>query len=310
MTFIGAIVGVFVGYLVASFLDVLTGNDEVVMTGGFIAWCFCVWVGGNIEDGTFAKYFKNRAVNNKTGNYIGDKIEARVLEVDRENQNISIGIKQLSNDPWDQIDTVYKVGDLVTGKITQLASFGAFVGLKNEMNGLVHISQISEERVEKIKDTLEIGQEVTARVIKIDKSDRRIGLSIKAAEYDEDQLRREAEQLDQLKPGEDLMALEHAFDAAELTPTEEYSPESAAEPEPEPVEPEPATVNVVITAIGMTSSETTKVLKKARPDLGTFDVYGLLRDFPKSVAENLPRDEAEKIKQELEAAGCTVKLKQ
>ena len=161
----------------------------------------------------------------------GDEIEARVLEVDRENQRISIGIKQLSDDPWDQIDTVYKVGDLVTGKVTKLASFGAFVGLENEMDGLVHISQISEERVEKIKDTLEIGQEVTARVIKIDKSDRRIGLSIKAAHYDEDQLRREAEQLDQLKPGEDLMALEHAFDAAELTPADEESPEAEAEPE-------------------------------------------------------------------------------
>ena len=168
----------------------------------------------------------------------GDEIEARVLEVDRENQRISIGIKQLSNDPWDQIDTVYRVGDLVTGKVTKLASFGAFVGLENEMDGLVHISQISEERVEKIKDTLEIDQEVTARVIKIDKSDRRIGLSIKAAEYDEDQLRREAEQLDQLKPGEDLVALEHAFDAAELTPVEEEPPEASAEPEEKATEPE------------------------------------------------------------------------
>ena len=168
----------------------------------------------------------------------GDEIEARVLEVDRENQRISIGIKQLSDDPWDQIDTVYKVGDLVTGKVTKLASFGAFVGLENEMDGLVHISQISEERVEKIKDTLEIDQEVTARVIKIDKSDRRIGLSIKAAEYDEDQLRREAEQLDQLKPGEDLVALEHAFDAAELTPAEEEPPEAAAEPEEKEANPE------------------------------------------------------------------------
>ena len=168
----------------------------------------------------------------------GDEIEARVLEVDRENQRISIGIKQLSDDPWDQIDTVYKVGDLVTGKVTKLASFGAFVGLENEMDGLVHISQISEERVEKIKDTLEIDQKVTARVIKIDKNDRRIGLSIKAAEYDEDQLRREAEQLDQLKPGEDLVALEHAFDAAELTPAEEEPPEAAAEPEEKATEPE------------------------------------------------------------------------
>ena len=90
----------------------------------------------------------------------------------------------------------------------------------------------------------------------------------------------------------------------------ESEPVESEPAEPEPVTAEPATVNVVVTAIGMTSSEATKVLQKARPDLGTFDVYGLLRDFPKSVAENLPRDEAEKIKQELEAAGCTVELKQ
>jgi small subunit ribosomal protein S1 len=168
----------------------------------------------------------------------GDEIEARVLEVDRENQRISIGIKQLGDDPWDQIDTVYKVGDLVTGKVTKLASFGAFVGLENEMDGLVHISQISEERVEKIKSALEVGQEVKARVIKIDKSDRRIGLSIKAAEYDEDQLRRAAEQLDQLKPGEDLVALEHAFDAAGLTPAENAAPEAEAPKEEAAAEPE------------------------------------------------------------------------
>ena len=168
----------------------------------------------------------------------GDEIEARVLEVDRENQRISIGIKQLGDDPWDQIDTVYKVGDLVTGKVTKLASFGAFVGLENEMDGLVHISQISEERVEKIKSALEVGQEVTARVIKIDKSDRRIGLSIKAAEYDEDQLKHAAEQLDQLKPGEDLVALEHAFDAAGLTPAENAAPEAEAPKEEAAAEPE------------------------------------------------------------------------
>ena len=81
------------------------------------------------------------------------------------------------------------------------------------------------------------------------------------------------------------------------------------EPKPEPVTTEPTTMNVVVTAIGMTSSEATKVLQSARPDLNTFAVYGLLRDFPKVVLENLPRDEAEKIKQELEAAGCTVELK-
>src|ERR1019366_4705157 len=143
----------------------------------------------------------------------GDEIEANVLEVDRPNQRIALGMKQLGTDPWEKIDSLYKVGDLVTGKVTKLASFGAFVGLQHEIDGLVHISQISEERVEKIKNVLKVGQEVNARVVKIDRGERRIGLSIKAASYSDEQLKEEQKILDSLKPGEDLVALQHAFDA-------------------------------------------------------------------------------------------------
>ena len=145
----------------------------------------------------------------------GDEVEAIVLEVDKANQRIAVGMKQLTPDPWEGIDQIYKVGDLVTGKVTKLASFGAFIGLQHEIDGLVHISQISEERIDKIKNVLKVDQEVTARVIKIDRSDRRIGLSIKAANYSTDQLKAEQAALDALKPGEDLVALQHAFDAAD-----------------------------------------------------------------------------------------------
>jgi small subunit ribosomal protein S1 len=138
-----------------------------------------------------------------------------VLEVDRPNQRIALGIKQLSQDPWANIDQLYKVGDVVTGKVTKLASFGAFVGLQHDIDGLVHISQVSEERVDKIKNVLKAGQDVTARVIKIDKGERRIGLSIKAASYTDEQLKEEQKIFDALKPGEDLVALQHAFDAAD-----------------------------------------------------------------------------------------------
>ena len=145
----------------------------------------------------------------------GDEVEAVVLEVDRPNQRIALGIKQLSQDPWANIDQLYKVGDVVTGKVTKLASFGAFIGLQHDIDGLVHISQVSEERVDKIKNVLKAGQEVTARVIKIDKGERRIGLSIKAASYTDEQLKEEQKIFDALKPGEDLVALQHAFDAAD-----------------------------------------------------------------------------------------------
>jgi small subunit ribosomal protein S1 len=145
----------------------------------------------------------------------GDEVEATVLEVDRPNQRIALGMKQLEIDPWDNIEKLYKVGDLVTGKVTKLASFGAFVGLQHDIDGLVHISQISEERVEKIKNVLKAGQDVSARVVKIDKNERRIGLSIKAASYTDEQIKEEQKILDSLKPGEDLVALQHAFDAAD-----------------------------------------------------------------------------------------------
>ncbi len=147
----------------------------------------------------------------------GDEVEAVVLEIDKTNQRIAVGIKQLAVDPWSNIDQYYKVGDLVTGNVTKLASFGAFIGLQHEIDGLVHISQVTEDRVDKIKNVLKVGQDVTARVIKIDKSDRRIGLSIKAATYSPEQLQAEQAVLDSLKPGEDLVALQHAFDAADDT---------------------------------------------------------------------------------------------
>ncbi len=145
----------------------------------------------------------------------GDDVEAVVLEIDKANQRISMGVKQLGEDPWQNIDKFYKVGDLVTGKVTKLASFGAFVGLAHDIDGLVHISQISEDHVDKIKNILKPDQDVSARVIKIDKAERRIGLSIKAANYSPEQLAAEQKILDSLKPGEDMVALQHAFDQAD-----------------------------------------------------------------------------------------------
>lgn len=145
----------------------------------------------------------------------GDEIEAVVLEVDPSQHRIALGIKQLSEDPWRKISHMYKLGDLVTGKVTKITSFGAFVALENDIDGLVHISQVSTERVEKIKNVLKVGDDVTARVIKIDPEERRIGLSIKAASYTPEQFKAEQAMLDQLKPGEDIVAMEHAFDQAQ-----------------------------------------------------------------------------------------------
>src|SRR5207302_216156 len=157
----------------------------------------------------------------------GDEVEAEVIDIDKTNQRISLGIKQLSEDPWKNIDQKYKIGDLVKGNVTKLASFGAFVQLQDDIDGLVHISQLSEDHVAKVKDVLKVGQEVEARVIKVDKVERRIGLSIKAANYSEEELRKESEAFDTLRPGEDMVGLEKAFAAAEQ---EDYRPGEGKKP--------------------------------------------------------------------------------
>jgi len=149
-----------------------------------------------------------------------DEVEAVVIDIDKANQRISLGLKQLEDDPWKDIETRFKIGDLVTGQVSKLANFGAFIQLPGDIDGLVHISQISEDHIEKVKDVLKVGQNVEARVIKIDKLERRVGLSIKAANYSMEDVKRESESFDGLRPGEDMVGLAQAFQVAQ----EEYRP--------------------------------------------------------------------------------------
>ena len=141
----------------------------------------------------------------------GQEVEAVILDINPEQQRISLGLKQAESDPWANINDLYKIGDVVTGKVTKITTFGAFIELTHKIDGLVHISQISKDRVEKVKDKLSLGQEIEARVIKIDRDERRIGLSIKALEegFSEEDLKAAGEEVSAaLKPGEALGAME------------------------------------------------------------------------------------------------------
>jgi small subunit ribosomal protein S1 len=144
----------------------------------------------------------------------GDVVEAVVLEVDPSQQRISLGLKQAQEDPWSTIAAKYKVGQRVKGKVSKLASFGAFVEIEEGIDGLVHISQLSDERVQKVKDVLQPGQEVEARVIKIDPVERRIGLSIKAAKLGDDEFKVDESMLEGLRPGESIVDMGGMLDAA------------------------------------------------------------------------------------------------
>ena len=119
----------------------------------------------------------------------GQEVEAVVLDVNPKEQRISLGLKQAQTDPWSDIAAKYAVGSTVKGKVSKIASFGAFIELEDGVDGLVHISQISSDRVEKVKDALAVGQEVEARVVKVDRGERRIGLSIRAMTMSDEELK-------------------------------------------------------------------------------------------------------------------------
>ena len=138
----------------------------------------------------------------------GQEVEVVILEINPEQQRISLGLKQAEEDPWANIDKLYKVGDVVKGSVTKITAFGAFVELSNKIDGLIHISQLSRDHVDKVKDVLKVGDEVEARVIKVDTNERRIGLSIKAvneALSEADLKAAEEIYTTAWKPGEDIV---------------------------------------------------------------------------------------------------------
>jgi small subunit ribosomal protein S1 len=118
---------------------------------------------------------------------VGDQVKVLVLSVDRERERIALSLKRLQPEPWTTVEERYKVGQLVTGKITKLASFGAFARLDDNIEGLVHISELADRRIQHPKEVVKEGDTVTLRVIRIDAARRRLGLSLKRAteEYSE-----------------------------------------------------------------------------------------------------------------------------
>ena len=142
---------------------------------------------------------------------VGDKLTAVLLGIDAEAQRISLGMKQALDDPWEGIENIYKLGSIITGNVTRMASFGAFVEISSQIEGLVHISEIQEDHVNRVEDVLKVGQKVQARVVNIDTQERRIGLSIKAAQLEDLQADVQASQ-SKMSGGGSLNSLADIFD--------------------------------------------------------------------------------------------------
>jgi len=114
----------------------------------------------------------------------GDDVEAVILKIDTENQRLSLGIKQLQPNIWEEFFKNHVIGDLVTGRVVRLTDFGAFIEIQEGIEGLVHVSEIADERVEKPADKLSLDMAITSKIIKMDIAEQKIGLSIKAAAHD------------------------------------------------------------------------------------------------------------------------------
>lgn len=109
----------------------------------------------------------------------GDIVEASILSVDQESKKITLGIKQLSRNPWESIEKTLPIGEIVTGVVTKITAFGAFIQLENGIEGLVHVTELSDQAFGKVEEIVSVGDEVTAKVIKLDPEHKKISLSIK-----------------------------------------------------------------------------------------------------------------------------------
>jgi small subunit ribosomal protein S1 len=129
----------------------------------------------------------------------GDDVEAVVLAIDVENERISLGVKQLTEDPWNRVPARHPIGSRIQGTVTSITDFGVFVEIEEGLEGLIHVSQLSTERVDKPAQLFHVGEAVEAEVTHVDARERRIGLSIKALRRSEERdevdsyLRRERE---------------------------------------------------------------------------------------------------------------------
>ena len=113
---------------------------------------------------------------------VGDKIKVYILDIDKENKKLALSIKKLTENPWKSVEIKYPIGNIVLGKVVRFASFGAFVELEPGVDGLVHISKISNKRIDKPEEELTLGKEVKAKILEVNSVEKRIALSIKDVE--------------------------------------------------------------------------------------------------------------------------------
>ncbi|HEY6638758.1 MAG TPA: 30S ribosomal protein S1 [Solirubrobacterales bacterium] len=176
---------------------------------------------------------------------IGDTVRVKVLDIDRDRQRISLGLKQTQEDPWQRVLNEYKEGDVVDGKVTKIVAFGAFVQILPGVEGLVHISELAQHHVESPAEVVRPGDELKVKILEVDEARRRLSLSVKRVEGQELPVRELTEDvvIEDAEPPEGVEAQAAEEEAAaEAAPEEtaEAAPEETAEVVPEEAPPETA----------------------------------------------------------------------
>jgi small subunit ribosomal protein S1 len=124
----------------------------------------------------------------------GQEVECKVVSVDQERRRIALGLKQMDDDPWaTDIPNRYQPGQLVKGKVTKITNFGVFVGLEDGLEGLLHISELADHKVENPEDVVKVGEEIEVKILRVDADERKIGLSRKRVEWGEEEEKAEEE---------------------------------------------------------------------------------------------------------------------
>ncbi len=123
----------------------------------------------------------------------GEEVECKVLNVDTERRRIALGMKQMNLDPWEQdIPSKYQPGQLIKGNVTKITNFGVFVGLEDGLEGLLHISELADEKVENPEEVVKVGDELEVKILRVDTEERKIGLSRRRVEWTEEEEAAEA----------------------------------------------------------------------------------------------------------------------
>src|SRR6266511_2899858 len=171
---------------------------------------------------------------------IGDTVRVKVLDIDRDRQRISLGLKQTQEDPWQKVLNEYKEGDVVDGKVTKIVAFGAFVQILPGVEGLVHISELAQHHVESPAEVVRPGDELQVKILEVDDSRRRLSLSVKRVEGQELPTREVSDDIviEDVEPPEDLAPPAEGEAAPEAAPAseEESAPEAEVSPQAPPEE--------------------------------------------------------------------------